>query len=92
MNLKQGEETISEINYGINNLVRTAVFERDGHRCVVCNSPREIVVHYRSHQHSGNEINHLHDLTTLCSTCAMTFHGVLDSTEFNPNATGRRHP
>jgi hypothetical protein len=56
---------------------RAQVLERDGHRCVVCNSKDRLEVHHRTYERRGYE--RLSDLTTLCHECHELFtkHGKL---------------
>ena len=42
------------------------------HRCQVCNSPHDLVVHHRTYESIGHE--DLADLTVLCSECHDIFH------------------
>lgn len=48
------------------------VKERDGFRCVLCNSDKNLVVHHRTYKNFGNE--NLEDLVTLCLGCHKIFH------------------
>ena len=51
---------------------RRQSLERDGHRCRVCNSDKNLDVHHRTYIRRGNES--LNDLTTLCRSCHEYFH------------------
>jgi len=55
--------------------VSTAVKDRAGYKCQVCNSPHDLQAHHRTYEHRGNEMNHLGDLTCLCRRCHAIFHG-----------------
>lgn len=50
------------------------VKERDGKRCVVCNSAKDLAAHHRTYQHHGEEHLFLGDLTTLCEKCHTRHH------------------
>lgn len=54
--------------------VAKTVKDRDGRRCVVCNSPFHIAAHHRSYKNHGLEHLFLGDLTTLCETCHTRHH------------------
>lgn len=54
--------------------VAAVVKERDGRKCVVCNSPKKIAAHHRTYRHHGEEHLHLSDLTTLCEECHQRHH------------------
>ena len=51
--------------------LRNKALERDGHRCRVCNSDRQLDVHHRTYQRCRNE--NVEDLTTLCRPCHELF-------------------
>ena len=51
---------------------QTAVLERDGHRCRLCNSDTKPEVHHRTYDNVGKES--LSDLTTLCHICHKQYH------------------
>lgn len=59
--------------------VRKLVKERDGHRCVLCNTPEDLTVHHRTYKHVGQEMDNLGDLTTLCRPCHEMFHAHSDA-------------
>lgn len=55
---------------------RAMVFERDGNRCVLCNSKEKpLNCHHRTYDRCYNE--RLSDLTTLCRTCHARFENKL---------------
>jgi hypothetical protein len=54
--------------------VADQVKKRDGYRCVVCNSPKDIAAHHRTYQHHGEEHLFMSDLTTLCEPCHSRHH------------------
>jgi 5-methylcytosine-specific restriction endonuclease McrA len=60
--------------------VRKLVKERDGHRCVLCNTPEDLTVHHRTYKHVGQEMDNLGDLTTLCRSCHEAYHAFKDKT------------
>lgn len=51
---------------------RDATVERDGGRCRLCYSEKNLQVHHRTYSRRGNE--DLNDLTTLCKECHEHFH------------------
>jgi len=51
--------------------IRRQVMKRDGNRCMICNSSRNLTVHHRTYIRFGQE--GLDDLTTICYIC----HGVI---------------
>jgi 5-methylcytosine-specific restriction endonuclease McrA len=59
--------------------VRNLVKERDGHRCVLCNTPEDLTVHHRTYKHVGREMDNLGDLTTLCRPCHEAHHATKDA-------------
>lgn len=61
--------------------VALEVKKRAGFRCQVCNSQLDLVAHHRCYDHRGNELQHLDDLTCLCSRCHSVFHGKTDGEE-----------
>lgn len=54
--------------------VREVIKERDGHKCVQCQSIEILQVHHLTYDHHGNEMNHLEDLVTLCFKCHQEKH------------------
>lgn len=59
--------------------VRKLAMERDGNRCVLCNSPSDLVVHRRTYKNVGNEAENLGDLSTLCRPCHEAHHAAKDA-------------
>lgn len=53
--------------------IRAQALARDGHRCVMCNDSGCLNVHHRTYERWGCEW--LEDVTTLCSSCHLHFHG-----------------
>ncbi len=51
---------------------RQRILDRDGNRCLVCNSPKNLNVHHRTYERIGAE--HDSDLTTMCQPCHAVFH------------------
>lgn len=61
--------------------VRAAVYERDGHACVLCGDTRAIHIHHvipRSHGGSNEEEN----LVCLCPYCHRIIHGEVTANDF----------
>lgn len=56
------------------NEIADAIKKRDGYRCRVCNSSKQIAAHHRTYEHHGEEHLHMGDLTTLCEKCHTSFH------------------
>ena len=54
--------------------LRKKILQRDGHRCVICNSNHHLHVHHRTYENCGAEDDN--DLVTLCSSCHKTFHRI----------------
>ena len=56
------------------------VKERDGFRCVLCNSDYLLEAHHRSYENlaSENELAEIGDLCTLCRKCHRHIHVLLD--------------
>lgn len=54
--------------------IRQAVFERDGHKCVVCGSQERIVPHHLTYRNIYNEP--VRDLITLCTRCHSIYHSI----------------
>lgn len=54
--------------------VTHAVKQRADFRCQLCNSQHGLQAHHRTYEHRGNELEHLNDLTCLCSACHELFH------------------
>lgn len=55
--------------------VRQLVKDRDGHRCVLCNSGQSLEIHHRTYANLKIEKEHLGDVHTLCSKCHAHYHG-----------------
>lgn len=55
--------------------IRNRELEKSGHRCRLCNSPVEVVVHHRSYHSRGTKDEH-EDLVTLCRKCHRKFHDI----------------
>jgi hypothetical protein len=51
---------------------REQALERDGYRCRVCNTDKNLHVHHRTYARRGNEDPN--DLTTLCDVCHEAYH------------------
>jgi len=66
--------------------------ERDGHRCVVCNSKKGLEVHHRQYPAIWG-IEPLSYLTTLCAACHGLFHNVKSITvkKRNKNSKKKRY-
>lgn len=52
--------------------IRKAALERDGYRCVTCNSTEGLNCHHRTYERWGREW--LEDVSTLCRECHEVFH------------------
>ena len=52
--------------------IKAAVFERDAHRCVMCNSPEDLEVHHRHYPRKREKVQ-LSDLTLVCRLCHQLF-------------------
>lgn len=46
------------------------------YKCELCSSSISLVVHHKTYEHHGNEINHLDDLVVLCKSCHEKFHDI----------------
>lgn len=67
-------------------VVKDAVFNRDNHRCQICNwsyedydenlksTHRNLSCHHRTYEHLYDELNHLEDCITLCTVCHNACH------------------
>ena len=53
---------------------RKAVYQRDGWRCAMCDSPKYIQIHHVIPRSRGGN-NTMHNLITLCSDCHALAHG-----------------
>jgi hypothetical protein len=47
--------------------LRERAFDRDGRRCVLCNSPKDLRGHHRTYERLGSEL--VEDIATLCKPC-----------------------
>lgn len=65
----------NHLNSGYWKSVRNLVIARDGGRCLVCNTDKNLHVHHRTYKNVGNEAENLGDLSTLCQCCHELFHG-----------------
>ena len=54
--------------------IRQAVFNRDGHKCVVCGSTNILQAHHLTYRNLYHEPTS--DLITLCKTCHSIYHAV----------------
>lgn len=54
--------------------IRQAVFNRDGHKCVVCGKNENIEPHHLTYRNIYHE--EFRDLITLCASCHSIFHAV----------------
>lgn len=55
-------------------LVRKEVLKRDGYKCIICQSDKELNIHHDSYKHHPHELKHLQDLMTLCRVCHREHH------------------
>ena len=58
----------------LNNGTRKAVYARDGYRCALCDSTKNLQIHHYIHRGRGGS-DHMHNLVTLCSYCHSHVHG-----------------
>ncbi|RSS86992.1 hypothetical protein EF903_17930 [Streptomyces sp. WAC05292] len=62
---------------GPTDTVRLLVHQRDGGRCVRCDSPRDLTIHHRVNRGMGSSreewINQPHNLLLVCTTCNSWF-------------------
>lgn len=54
--------------------VREAVRARDGGKCKLCGVVGPFDVHHVVYTNRGDELNHLHELATLCRECHLSVH------------------
>lgn len=59
--------------------IRTAVFDRDDNKCVMCGSTEAIQAHHKTYAHHGDEMDFLEDLITVCTKCHRKIHGITSS-------------
>lgn len=62
--------------------VKHSILKRDNYKCTRCGSTDKLHVHHLMYNHHFNELNHLKDLTTLCSNCHNNIHK-LDNPNFD---------
>lgn len=62
------------ISASIPNIIRKAVYRRDGFRCALCDSTKGLQVHHAIPRSRGGN-NSEYNLITLCSVCHATTHG-----------------
>lgn len=51
----------------------------NGYTCEGCGkqfNPAHLVIHHQSYAHLGSELNHLDDLSVLCTDCHLKIHGI----------------
>lgn len=52
---------------------------QSNYTCAQCKekaNPAHLVVHHRTYEHLGSELNHLEDLDVLCTACHLKTHGI----------------
>ena len=67
--MKRYKRTKREANFHWVRNVRIAILERDGFRCVKCQSARGLEVDHIVSLHNGGEMFRISNLQTLCSKC-----------------------
>lgn len=70
------------------NALRQKIFDRDGHKCIVCGSTENIQVHhltYRNVDYSAPGSENDRDLITLCRNCHAIYHNVNKRREYVEN-------
>ena len=55
---------------------RKAIYARDGYRCALCDSKKNIQIHHYLTRGAGGT-NHPHNLITLCADCHAAAHGMI---------------
>lgn len=63
------------ISANIDRDIRRAVYQRDGWRCVLCDSTKYIQIHHGIPKSRGGDPESMHNLVTLCSDCHALAHG-----------------
>lgn len=58
--------------------VRQLVITRDGNKCTRCDNTKRLQAHHITYENHFNEHNHLEDLITLCKSCHLEEHEVLN--------------
>lgn len=65
------------LSANLTNAVRKSVYKRDGYRCALCDSPRDLQIHHVIARSQGGT-NDPMNLITLCMYC----HGMAHGTRF----------
>ena len=71
---KQYKKYIASKEFAV---IREAVLNRDGRRCVCCGATEEertLQAHHKTYEHLYDEANHLSDLSTICQICHLAIH------------------
>ena len=63
------------ISANIDRETRKAVYQRDGYRCVLCDSTRYLQIHHAIPRGKGGKQNDPQNMLTLCQVCHMQAHG-----------------
>jgi hypothetical protein len=61
--------------------VRTKILIRDGYKCTVCESNKELQIHHTTYKNHFKEHKHLSDLLTLCGDCHKEYHNTVEIAE-----------
>lgn len=65
--------------------IRELVLERDSHKCILCDSNKNLNIHHKNYKHIYDEINNLECLITLCNKCHAKFHDLATESEKDIN-------
>ena len=76
------------ISANIDRDIRRAVYQRDGWRCVLCDSTKYLQIHHGIPKSRGGDPESMHNLVTLCSDCHALAHG----TDLRDTGITRKRP
>ncbi len=60
--------------------VRLLILKRDGYKCTICGTTKQLHVHHTTYKNHFKEHLHLEDLQTLCKQHHTEIHQILDIT------------
>lgn len=63
------------LSANISTTQRRAIYRRDGYRCALCDSTRQLQIHHYIPRSKGGS-NHEHNLICLCALCHAIAHGI----------------